>query len=358
MKLTEILIKNDKKLPKETFDLVIKADKMVWYETFYPYPIPSDENFEYELLNHKSHFYYVLAHEESELIGTLKIEITIGSENQETPFTYEGIPYVEMTVNKNHRGKGIAKHLAKYFSEHFPYTYETLEYHIRTDREIGLDSFFQNLGAKMVYTSRRSASNLQSFNIDEVRKKSSTLEDQAKEKGFSIKFIKNGEFSGNNVSFINYVSLVERIKNSMPHEGRKQEPVKIKPEEYKKRYEKTQKLSQESYTWVAIDIKIGKPIAFTESWFYLNNPEIVIQGDTGVMTTYRGNKLGLTLKYKMLEFLLTSEITKKGQYWTTNNAQSNKHMIAINTELKYKENGIFYVYYLSKENFLKYIERK
>ncbi len=55
---------------------------------------------------------------------------------------------------------------------------------------------------------------------------------------------------------------------------------------------------------------------------------------TGVVSTHRGNNLGLTLKYMVLQRLLErAEV----EYWYTDNAGTNKYMIRINDILRYKE---------------------
>lgn len=103
----------------------------------------------------------------------------------------------------------------------------------------------------------------------------------------------------------------------------------------------------ESFTIVAVDRSTSKPIAMTEIWNKFEAPDVANQSDTGVIFEHRGKKLGLTLKYQMLDYLLTSEGTKNVKLWSTGNAASNKHMLAINDELNYKEDGIWKVFYLS-----------
>jgi GNAT superfamily N-acetyltransferase len=355
MKILEIIINESNFLSEENLEFLIKAETILLSDTFYPYPPPPINYLKYEIniINKtKDNFYYLIALEEMNVIGVFKVEINLTKKNCD-------IVYVEMNVLKHLRRQGIGKKLISHFISNFSnfYNYSQIEFHLRSDLEESLDLFIQSIKAQLAYTSRRSASNLKSFNIEEVRKKALQLEEQNKNNGFEIVFVKNGTFDKENISFEEFVKLVEHMKNSMPYEDRIHEKVVLKVEEYKKRYEKTNLLDQESYTFVAIDNSNKIPVAFTESWFKLSQPQIVSQADTGVLTSFRGKKLGLTLKYRMLEFLLTYEKTINALYWSTNNAKSNKYMLAINNELNYEENGIFKVYYLSKENLIELVKK-
>lgn len=352
MKFSEIRVEDRRQLSDETIHNLITLDKLIWKDTFEPYPTPSNDNFEYTIKTEKAKYFYIIAKNDEKILGLLKVELSVKGADK-------NIPYIEVVVDKQYRKQGLATRLVKYFCANYPFTYEMIEFHVRSDRDSTIDQFFLSIGSDLVYTSRRSASNLKDFDLEEIKQQIKHLEKNLSlKKHYSMKFITDGKFDEAGIKVEDYVKLVEHMKNSMPHEGRKHKPITLDPKEYAKRYEKTKVLKQKSFTWILIDNNIEKPVAFTESWYYLNHPEIVIQGDTGVRTDYRGNKFGLTLKYKMLEFLLTSEITQRASYWTTNNAKSNKYMIAINNELKYKENGIFNVYYLKKDKLFNYINSK
>lgn len=58
------------------------------------------------------------------------------------------------------------------------------------------------------------------------------------------------------------------------------------------------------------------------------------QGDTSVVGAHRGHRLGLLLKSEMLHWL--GEVEPELRSITTGNAQSNKHMIAVNEQLGYQ----------------------
>lgn len=67
------------------------------------------------------------------------------------------------------------------------------------------------------------------------------------------------------------------------------------------------------------------------------HPEIAEQHDTGVARTHRGHRLGLLLKAEMLLWLADAE--PRLTHVHTNNAESNRHMIAVNDRLGYRPVG-------------------
>ena len=66
-------------------------------------------------------------------------------------------------------------------------------------------------------------------------------------------------------------------------------------------------------------------------------PEIAEQHDTTVVRAHRGHRLGLLLKAEMLLWLADDEPQIQRIY--TNNAESNRHMIAVNDRLGYRPVG-------------------
>jgi RimJ/RimL family protein N-acetyltransferase len=67
------------------------------------------------------------------------------------------------------------------------------------------------------------------------------------------------------------------------------------------------------------------------------HPEIADQHDTSVARSHRGHRLGLLLKAEMLLWL--AEVEPQVTHVHTNNAESNRHMIAVNERLGYQPAG-------------------
>ena len=87
-------------------------------------------------------------------------------------------------------------------------------------------------------------------------------------------------------------------------------------------------------TFIVIDKKKNEPVGFTTSVIGNYQPHVAWQWETGVLHGHRVNRLGLALKYQMLEKLLASPETK---FWSTESYSSNIHMHRINKILGFKK---------------------
>lgn len=91
------------------------------------------------------------------------------------------------------------------------------------------------------------------------------------------------------------------------------------------------------YTVAALDDATGELAGFSQVEVDPAYPERGYQGLTSVTRSHRGHRLGLLTKAAMLEWLATAEpqLERIG----TGNAESNKHMIAVNETLGYQLYG-------------------
>jgi RimJ/RimL family protein N-acetyltransferase len=88
---------------------------------------------------------------------------------------------------------------------------------------------------------------------------------------------------------------------------------------------------------VARHVPTGEPAGHTVVVVDAEQPEIAEQHDTSVVRAHRGHRLGLLLKAEMLQWLADAEPQLERIY--TWNAESNRHMIAVNERLGYRATG-------------------
>ena len=208
------------------------------------------------------------------------------------------------------------------------------------------------LHAKIIFNTRGSSSHLKELKPGLIYQKAKSLLLEADKKGYLIFFIENNNFTLDKIPFSvkEYITLVERVKNDMPREGVRLENETLAEERFFNEYKYAKEEKMTNWVYVAIEKKTQKPIAYTETRIWMDTPEVQEQMGTGVLKDHRGNKLGLTLKFQMLNKLLTDPLTKeRGQYWRKMNAVSNKWMIAINDELGYQEDSRWNTYEFNVE---------
>lgn len=96
--------------------------------------------------------------------------------------------------------------------------------------------------------------------------------------------------------------------------------------------------SGELFTTAARHVTSGTLVAFTQLQAPHNRPETVEQMYTGVLDGYRGHGLGLLLKATNCDLICRERPTSRRIH--TFNADENDHMLAINTLLGYRAEGI------------------
>lgn len=219
--------------------------------------------------------------------------------------------------------------------------------------------YFQSILGSVKFKARRSTTELEKFNTKEVLSKTETLKKEALKKGFLFKLIiDRPNFEKLPFSQREYINFLESIDNDMPKENASFEDIELTDEMFQYRYDLLKPLKRTRWHYIAIHEESNKPAGITEVLIDKKKPIVIYQGETGVFHKYRGNKLGLTLKYLMLAEILTNELTVKSKYWMTFNADSNEHMILINDELGYKEDALWFRFEIEKEKFFSIVKEK
>ncbi|MHA2253579.1 MAG: GNAT family N-acetyltransferase [Candidatus Kariarchaeaceae archaeon] len=243
----------------------------------------------------------------------------------------------EIYVIEKLRRKGIGKKLIKTLLTSIPdhitiFGYWAIE---KTAGEAFMENVFQK---KPGYTIRQSVSKIRKFQLEDVSVTSNELKSQAMANGYEIIYIGNAEFA-KYVNVQEYVTAVESIEHDMPLEELSLERPNLTKERFLQNYERGKKRGYSYMTFVALND--GKIVGMTEIMIDAYQPHVAWQAITGIISSHRGNQLGLTLKYQMLTKLLRDT---KVKYWFTDNAGSNEHMININDKLGFKEWPKGYLY--------------
>lgn len=357
-----------KKVTKDTTDdnLLTIASELLhefYKEINEPYQILPSFIIKDEIINPYRREYeivYILMEVDRVYIGISYMSIAVTHVNKE--MTSLGL-YITPEYRKNNFGKDLLKESLSHIPEHV----QKVSMNIRVDHGYTyfkeminitnlIESKSEEFDIKMTGNSRRSLSSINEFDLEKVAKNSSELRKTAENKGFNILLIENAKFN-DNLSFtkMEYINMLTILINDMPKEDSSWDDIDMNEEDFDNQYKRSILEKSISWAFVATD-KTGKPVAMTETKIFPHyTPLYSYQWDTGVLASYRGNKLGLTLKYLMLNKLLTDSRSKNVKYWSTYNASSNKHMININDELKYQINALWKEYEFNKEKLTKYV---
>jgi mycothiol synthase len=130
------------------------------------------------------------------------------------------------------------------------------------------------------------------------------------------------------------VAKMIEVMNTAPRDDLNVEDWKVEPEMLRQfnAYNKAQGV--EFWMMYVRHKPSGKLAGYTQTFWDPENPENLVQGDTGVLPNYRGNGLGKWLKAAMIQKVLAERpIVKRIR---TGNADSNAPMLAINHALGFK----------------------
>ncbi|MHA1200750.1 MAG: hypothetical protein ACTSQF_15630 [Candidatus Heimdallarchaeaceae archaeon] len=267
--------------------------------------------------------YVLVINQEEKVIG-----YSYGSWNIKYDNLDKGYFWVHIT--KSERRKGFGKRTLKELITKFPPQVTGLVTEVFTGTDGAL--FIESLKMKKNYEEVLSSSDLTKFDPEEVKEEARKQKQLALEKGYEIIYIENMNHVFH-LDFIKYVEMVQEIWSDMPLEELTYEDEVLSVERYQEMIQRQRLSGNYIMTYVAIHQQTNDIAGVTVSYINEYQPKIAKQQDTGVVKRHRGNRLGLALKYQMLEKLL---FETKAIKWTTGNAGSNEHMLRINELLKYE----------------------
>lgn len=267
--------------------------------------------------------YWVLVFLKNELIGYGYCDWQIKFDNLDKGS-------IRLFVKKEYRRKNIASDMLGFLLANTDEQVSIINI-MAYEGTVG-EIYLRNLRGKLVFTEKMIVSNINEFTDEEIENAVSSHTEKAHNNGFSIEFIPQTKLLvlAENQQF---VKMIERNWNAMPQEDQKLEDAVMTSERLIESYNYRIKRKDEFFTVIAIHQESKKFAGYTMTRVNKNLLEVGIQHDTGVLSEYQGNRLGLTMKYQLLQQLKnnTSVI-----FWETGSAASNIYMERINVILKHK----------------------
>lgn len=288
----------------------------------------------------------VVGHRGDQVVALGTLRLNVGSHNRSNAS-------IMVRTLSSERRKGYGKAILEKLVQEIPEEVEILFFQVLPQYE-GFYTYVEKFPVKLGMVERKSASDLRKFNLDEVRSKAAVLRRNAEERGYEFVKIRDYEFP-NDFNLKAYMEALEQIWNDMPSEELSFEDERINERHFEVMKERIKTRGTHNWLIVCIEKETGNPVGMTDVFLDYRFPELLYQGDTGVIREHRGKRLGLTLKYLMLEDILSDERLKDAKYIQTHNAHSNEPMIRINNDLGYEEVAMLREYEIRKNDLLKLI---
>jgi GNAT superfamily N-acetyltransferase len=144
-----------------------------------------------------------------------------------------------------------------------------------------------------------------------------------------------------------------KIVNDEPHDDLEMEDFKFTREQLRQMEKHDQARGTQRWTVYLEEKATGKFCGFSEVFWNPNRPKLLYQGFTGVNPAHRGNGLGRWMKAAMIERVLHER--PQVRVVRTGNANSNRYMLAINSELGFKPHMAWTVWQIETEKAKTYL---
>lgn len=236
----------------------------------------------------------------------------------------------EIYVVENFRRKGIAKKLLTLLLGKIPKDLTIMDFWA-IDETAGR-YFMENVLEKTPgYTIRQSVAKIAKSDLSGPAEKARVTKQMAKEKGYEVIYIENADFD-HHVNLKEFIAAKDSINADMPLEDLSLGKPEISEQRFRESCIRWKKYGFRFLTYVVL--RKGMIVGITEVMINKYHKKVAWQGTTGIVSSHRGNQLGLMVKSQMLAKLVKET---QVEYWFTDNAGTNKHMIKINDELGFKE---------------------
>ena len=339
MKNVEIIFTTKEKYPEKYIEPFLQ----LWqrnHEEEYPFPPPPLEYFRNSwnigLESYRKELVGIILDEEKKAIGYLYSSWKIKYDNQDWSFVYVYIP-------EEWDSDQIRKQAIKVMLNNLPPQLKTITAWCELGKKD--EDFLRSLKKQHSYEEVFSITHLSKINPTTVKDKAYLHRKRIEEKGYKVIYIDNANFFE---YFDKYeiCAVFQSIWNDMPRQDLTHEDVSLKPERLEEDINFEKMRGDYFSSYFIIDETTKKPIAYTTIKLNQYQPWLIWQQDTGVIQEYRGNALGLAVKYQMLERILEN---KEAKYLITGSNVENKYMRKINKQLGYVEFKSGYEFQFNRE---------
>ncbi|MEP7199813.1 MAG: GNAT family N-acetyltransferase, partial [Chloroflexota bacterium] len=276
----------------------------------------------------------------SEVVAAGSVNYLLTDENQH-------LAQFEIDVLPSFRRQGIGKQLLAVIADVPRREGRRLMVTGTSERVRAGEAFMQRLGARKGLANHTNQLDLADVDRDLVRRWIAQAHERAAD--FELGFW-DGPFPEPDIYAI--ADLYD-VMNSMPHDDLEVEDYHFTPEQVRQMERGMFARGTERWALYLREKATGKFAGFSDVYWHANRPEILQQGNTGVLPQYRNKGLGRWLKAAMIEKVLRERPQVKRI--RTGNADSNAPMLKINYELGFKPYISQTVWQVETEQVLAYL---